>query len=267
MTAGSQAVKSTAKTALKNNWVKAIVCCTVFLFCFLLCYNISSLVGYISTSLVSGLLLIVGCVFLIIPVGLGVLRFFWRMIHGANDSPLICFWYFSSKSLYLRAIKLTFSLGIRALGYGMILYLPVVAVRFFSGGYIYDMLDMAIPMWTANLEHLSVFLRTLATVALFFLMLRYYSAPVLTVSDDGMDIAEAIHMSVTVSKGTLLDFIYLFFSFIGWILLSVLFIPLIFTLPYMVTSYVVHVRFAIADYNKQISSMEDNDFPSYSVGS
>ena len=77
-------------------------------------------------------------------------------------------------------------------------------------------------------------------------------APFLIAADEDMEVDEAIHMSDTISKRTMLDFIYLFFSFFGWILVSVLVFPLIFTMPYILISFGVHVRFAIAEYNKRI---------------
>ena len=89
-------------------------------------------------------------------------------------------------------------------------------------------------------------------------MLRFYIAPILFVADENMDVSETLHMSTVISRKSSLDFIYLISSFIGWILISVLVIPLIFTLPYILTSYAVHVRFAIAEYNKHIGNLNNN---------
>jgi uncharacterized membrane protein YccF (DUF307 family) len=70
-----------------------------------------------------------------------------------------------------------------------------------------------------------------------------------------MDVYEAIHKSTLLSRATSIDFLGLLLSFFGWILLSVTVIPLIFTLPYFLTSYMVHSRFAVANYNKVVSKM------------
>ena len=140
----------------------------------------------------------------------------------------------------------------RALFFGIILFIPSFIVDLFSSSFIYDVLKMPTPLWTSNLYYLSLFLKTVATVILIFIMARYYMAPFLIAADEDMEVDEAIHMSDTISKRTMLDFIYLFFSFFGWILVSVLVFPLIFTMPYILISFGVHVRFAIAEYNKRI---------------
>ena len=97
-------------------------------------------------------------------------------------------------------------------------------------------------------------------------MLKYYLAPFLIVADENMEVGEAIHMSSTVSKNVMLDIIYLFLSFLGWIALSVLIIPLVFTMPYMLTSLSFHVRFAIAEYNKRVEKINQSDIPTFAAG-
>ncbi len=64
----------------------------------------------------------------------------------------------------------------------------------------------------------------------------------------------------------MLDFIYLFFSFAGWILLSLIFIPLVFTMPYFIAGVCVHTRFAIAEYNAFEERKATADIPKYVAG-
>ena len=91
-------------------------------------------------------------------------------------------------------------------------------------------------------------------------------APLFFVADDNIDANEAMHMSTVISRKTSIDFVYLCFSFIGWLLLSILIVPLIFTLPYMLTSYAVHIRFAVAEYNRHIEQINKIDFPEFTAG-
>ena len=65
---------------------------------------------------------------------------------------------------------------------------------------------------------------------------------------------------------TLIDFIYLIFCFLGWYLLSLFIFPMIYTLPYAITAYCVHCRFAVADYNKHTKRVHEENLPTYSVG-
>ena len=162
--------------------------------------------------------------------------------------------------------KLELLLAVRAMFFGVILFIPAMIVDLFSGSFLYDALKIPIPLWTSNLYYLSLFLKSVASVILVFVMARYYIAPFLLIADEDMDAAEAIHMSDVISKSTMLDFIYLFFSLLGWIILSVLVIPIMFTLPYIITSVSVHTRFAIAEYNKRVDKQNSDTFPTYVAG-
>ena len=263
MTAGNSVVKLTAKTALKNNWLKCIAASLTPIFSCLILLIAADYAAYISNDAVGYILLAVSAVFLIFPLLLGLVRFFWRMIFGADDRQLVLFYYFSDSEKYKRALRLSVALSLRTLGFAVILFLPAIIVDLFSGVKIYDMMDIPIPIWTGNLYYLSVFLKTVAAVVLFFIISRYYLAPFLAVADEDMDVAEAIHMSCTISKDTVVEFIYLIFSFLGWILISALIFPLVFTMPYFMTSLSVHVRFAVAEYNKKVKKNSDSGIPTF----
>ena len=217
MTASTISVKLTAKTALKNNWVRASVACLVLIFSYFISAFAASFIGYISNDTAAEISLIILSVFLLFELFFGLLRYFWRMLFGAADSPVAVFYYFTSKNAYKRALRLTVFLATRALFFGIILFIPSFIVDLFSSSFIYDVLKMPTPLWTSNLYYLSLFLKTVATVILIFIMARYYMAPFLIAADEDMEVDEAIHMSDTISKRTMLDFIYLFFSFFGWI--------------------------------------------------
>lgn len=265
MTAGNSVVKITAKTALKNNWLNCIAASLILIFSCIVLFSAADYAAYISFDAIGYILLAAGVVFLIFPLFLGTVRFFWRMIFGADDKQFILFYYFSDKEKYKRAFRLSASLSVRAACTAAVLFLPAVIIDIFSGVKIYDIMDIPIPIWTGNLYYLSAFLKTIALVVLFFVMTRYYLAPFLAVADEDMDIAEAIHMSCTVSKDTALDFIYLIFSFLGWMIISVLVFPLAFTMPYFMTSLSVHARFAVAEYNKKIEKNSNNGIPTFSA--
>lgn len=264
MTVATSVIKLTAKTTLKDNWVAPIAAVLTLVFSVFICIISADYLGYISTPTVSYVVLSVMGVFLLLPLFFGIVRVFWRMLFSTNDRPIAVFYYFSGKQYYRRALKLSLKLTFRFLIVGALMFLPAFVTDIFSGVKIYDWLNISIPLWTSNLFYATVFLRTVAFVLLLFYMARYYLAPFLMVADENMDIDEAIHMSVIIAKNTLLDFLYLMFSFFGWILLSLLCFPLLFTAPYILTSIAVHVRFAIADYNKKTErNVGFNGFPTY----
>ena len=233
---------------------------------FIIISGIASLVSYVGGDTAAYICEAILYFLLLFPLIHGLVRFFWRLLFGADDSPLAVFYFFSGKAEYMRAMRLITGLCLRLAFFAIILFIPAKIVDIFGGVKIYDLLDIPIPLWTSNLYYLSLFLKTVASVLLFFIMLRYYAAPVLSVADEKMDASEAIHMSCVIYKRTMLDFIYLFFSFAGWILLSLTFIPLIFTMPYFIAAVCVHTRFAIAEYNSFEELKNTPDVPTFVAG-
>ena len=233
---------------------------------FIIISGIASLVSYVGGDTAAYICEAILYFLLLFPLIHGLVRFFWRLLFGADDSPLAVFYFFSGKAEYMRAMRLITGLCLRLAFFAIFLFIPAKIVDIFGGVKIYDLLDIPIPLWTSNLYYLSLFLKTVASVLLFFIMLRYYAAPVLSVADEKKDASEAIHMSCVIYKRTMLDFIYLFFSFAGWILLSLTFIPLIFTMPYFIAAVCVHTRFAIAEYNSFEELKNTPDVPTFVAG-
>ena len=262
MMAPSSVVKATAKTAMRGKFYKCIIACTVFVFSVIIGLYLAQLVDFVSPLPYTGDVFFVAfAVFLFAPLFLGLLRFFRRLVWEEDDAPLIVFHYFSSAELYMRAVKLIFFLGLRIALVSLVLYLPAIVVDIFSGSGIYDILGMRMPLWIPNFRVISVCLKAVAGVVLFFVALRWYMAPFLYVADEEMDALEAIHMSSTISRGTALDFFLLIISFIHWIILSLFMLPIVFTLPLFIAAYTVHCRYAVAHYNKVVDLMNGDTQP------
>ncbi len=265
MSNGSGAVKITAKTALGGNWVSSIVSLCIFIFSVFILGNSCAIIETIAGKLISFAVMLIFLLFIILPLFLGLLRYFWRMLFSAKDKPVSVFYYFSDKASYKRALLLILSYALKFAIWGALLYIPILIVRLMSEDFIYDFVNMPIPVWTANLSAVISFLKVFSFVLVWFIMIRYYLAPVLFVANDDIEPAEAMHMSTIISKKSAADFIFLMLSFLGWIILSVFVVPIIFTVPYIITAYLVHSRFAVAEYNKHIKLFADNNFPSFTV--
>jgi len=265
MTSGSPVVKVTAKTALKGKWLNSVIVTSIFLFSVFIVYNVSSVFSVVAGDLAATVLLLLMGIFAICQIVLGTFRYFWRILFDADDNPISVFYYFSNKTVYKRAVSLIVSIGFRALLFGLLFNIPTFIVEAMTHSFLYELIGLSIPVWAANLTNVTVFLKVLSSAMLFFVMVKFYIAPVLLVADDNMESAEAIHMSSVISKKTSIDFIYLALSFAGWIIASLFVVPLIFTIPYITTSYLVHVRFAIAEYNIHIESLTKQNYPSFTV--
>ena len=253
MSVGSNAVKSTAKTALKGNYLSMVVSSLILAFSWILCLNLAFLlmpvVGEIGTFIIGVLMLL----FLLLPMVLGLLRSVWRLLFGVRDNPLSVFYWFSEKSQYLRSLKLIFQISMRIIIWLVVLNLPSLLLFFFSRSYFFEMIGAEVPVWTANFGYFSIILRNVSFVIVFFVMLKYYMAPILVIADENMDVNEAMYTSAVIAKKSSIDFIGLIVSSILWIIASFLLMPLPFTLPFLLSFYAVHTRFAIAEYNLHIS--------------
>lgn len=265
MSTSSSAVKITAKTSLKGNWISAIASCCILIFSYMIISNSVSILSLVTGDLIAELVLLCFYILILAPLALGLIRFFWRLLFDACDKPTALFYYFSDKHNYKRAIGLIFSLTFKVILWGFFLKIPVFITEILANDSIYEFFKMPIPIWTANLLGIKVFLDVITSVLIGFIMLKYYLAPMLFVADDNIEPAEALLMSLTVSKKTTIDFIYLLASFMGWFLLSLTIVPTIFIFPYFITSYLVHSRFAVAEYNKLIKQINENLYQSYSV--
>ncbi|MDD6478345.1 MAG: DUF975 family protein [Oscillospiraceae bacterium] len=261
MQANSNIVKKTARAALKDNFVKAIFFCLTVVFSMLAVYIIETLLCIVFPDVIASVIVALLLVFLIAPLMLGMLRAFWRIMWNSDDTVEVVFYYFSSREEYERSLRLIFGIVFRTLWIGFLLFLPALFTDALSSVRVYEFFGMSAPSFASNLWVLSAFLKIAALIVLYIITLKYYLAPFLFVADGEMDAAEAIHKSTLLSRATAIDFLLLTFSFFGWFLISFTVIPVIFTIPYFIMSYIVHSRFAVANYNKvakQFSSGEDD---------
>ncbi len=263
---GITSIKKEAKTTLKGNWISAIIIGLMVLFSFLIIQNIgwvlSLVIGEIAASFITLLLTVLLCG----PLFLGVLRYFWRMHGKMDEAPSVAFYYFSNAVVYHKAIRLCFMLAVRLLGFALLFHLPAIAVFVVSSHELYDILQIPIPIWSQHLAYLVNFLSTIGTVLTILSVIRFYLAPFLVIADDQMDAEEAIHMSAVIARASLMDFIFLGFGLIFWVVISFLFIPLLFTLPYFIMCYIVHALYFVKEYNEKIKKLNDESFPSFVAG-
>lgn len=265
MLAPSPVVKKTAKTALADHWMQAIVVSAVLIFAFFIGELTATLVSIVADMIGYIIFLFLFVVFAIYPLFLGALSWFRRLLWGQNDSVLLIFKYFSSKADYKRALHFVAILTTKFAVVAAVLFSPCVIVLILSSEWFFAMFNLSLPVWTSNLWTLNSFWIIIATFALVFVALKYYLAAFLFVSNDDLHPAEAVNMSTIISKRTGGDFMGLTLSFCGWILLSFLVAPLVFTIPYFITSYGVHCRYAITAYNNDVDRFNAKDTPYYSV--
>lgn len=263
MNISSAIVKKTAIIALKNKYTGGVVSAAVYLFTWLIGIFIAELLGTAAGGAVSVLFIILYLLFLMLPLTMGFVYWSVRVIFIGDCEPLIIFKYFSSRSNYLRALKLWLPITGNALFSGFLLFLPGIFADMAASGEIFTLFGAQIPLWASSLWGVAAFLKFAATICLILVLLKFYLAPFLLAADEKMQPLEAIHMSKTIATRSRKDFIWFLFSFAGYFIACVFMIPTIFILPYFITSYAVHCRFVIAAYNKDIDRINQKNIPSF----
>ncbi len=266
MVASSSIVKLTARTALKDKWLKsAAIICTYLFSAFSVGFVASILSLFVGTNVVASVVGLLA-LFFNLPLSLGLIRYFWLLLLGKEQNLSSLFYYFTSKALYKKAIGFTLLFWIRTLLYLYLFSIPSFIVMTLSNPAYYAELNATMPLWASSVSAVVAIFGIIAVVATFFTMAKFYIAPMLFVANDNLKVTEIFNLSKKVTKGNVIDFVYLIFSFFGWLVSNVLIAPLIFTGPYITCGYLVHCRFVIAQYNKSLDTAKTNSINYYDAG-
>ncbi len=269
MLPNSKSIKTAALGVLKDNWLACIAASLIpFMLSF---FTISvfemlySLSNGIAVKIISIAVTAIIILFFLLPVFFGTLRVFRNLADGGKIYISEIFIYFTTYKRYRRLMKAVFILALRLLFTGFVLFLPSAVIEFAAGGGFDFLMGNATPIWFTNLWVIALFFRCLAFAILLFVALSYYLLPYVLIINDDIDVLEAIYLSSKAAKYSTASFLGLFISFLGWILLCLLAIPIMFVLPYMIMCYVVHSYHAVKVYNYKItpqseSSFVENDF-------
>lgn len=259
-------IKKEAKIFLKSNYISAIFVTTIFIFSFAVVFICLDLFAMVFGPYISFVLFCAILFFIVSPLYMGFLKYFWVLSEGTNKGEICVFWYFSSFKTYFKPIKLFLTIAVKVLPLGLAFHLPALAVWIFSKSFTFELFDIAVPLWASNLQSIVDFLFFLAQIATLIYSSRFYIAPVLLIADSNMDLFEAINMSEVIAKKNSVDFLSLIFTLSGWIAACFLVMPLPFILPYLIMCYVVHFRFAVLEYNNYVEQSIEREFPTFTAG-
>lgn len=252
-------VKETAKTAMKGNRLNLSVGSVALVFVFLINGLLSAVLAEITTEIIALAFEMLFLIFVILPLLFGTVRFFRRAVWGEKESPAEIFYCFGGKAKYLRALSLGVKLALRFGITLLVCLIPAGILYLFGKAEFYSALNILMPSFAPSLSVVAIIFEVLGVSAAILINLKYYLAPFFAYANEEISTNEAIRMSRIVARGSLPDFCWLLISFIGWIIISILVIPLVFTLPYFLSCYTVHARFSVAQYNKTVKP-SDNSF-------
>ncbi len=251
----SLVVKSTARASLQGKYITAAAAALIPVIAYYLLSVIISCAHLVlpdGSGIFIGISAVILLVFLLFPLFLGSVRFFWRLTEGLTEDPVAVFYYFSSFTFYKRAIKSAFILIFKLLTIFIPCMLPYFVTVLLSNAWLYRFLGTEIPLWVAGLALLSAFFKYAGLFLGIGIFLKYYLFAAVVVMDDDLLIYEAVHISAMVSARSIGSFAALIATLLGWVLLSVLIAPMIYTAPLIMACYAVHCRYALVNYNRTL---------------
>lgn len=257
----TNAVKSTARATLKGKWLWACAVSLIPLFSFSVVFLIESILNVVfgKLAIVFGVLL---NLFLTFPLILGVLRVYWFFINSADESIVKVFHYFSDFVKYKRAMAFVLRVFLPILLTGIVLFLPSIFLGWVASGRFFEFFNLSIPLFIGGLRNIAIVLAIASGVILIVKALNIFIAAFLFVSDDEMPSKKCISLALEVSKKTKSMYVSHIFGFSFYIIISIFALPLIFTAPFLLISYLIDCRFCVAYYNR-LGSMK-NSAPVYS---
>ena len=259
----SSIVKNTVKSALKGKRVPATLASLTVVFAYYIVYMLTTSLASVMNDafkIIATVFFALALIFLVLPLLLGAIRYFWRLTGGADDNPATVFYYFASLFAYRRAVKLILLVIFRLVCVTFVCMLPYFIVNILSDTWLYHLLGTEMPLWVAGMDLLKSFLQVSGICVAVVVSLRYYLVPAIAVMDEDLLLLEAVHISVMVSRRSASAFCGLVASLVGWILLSFFVIPTVYTVPLFIGCYVVHSRFALVNYNLSLDYYEKEGY-------
>ena len=274
------AAKSTARVTLKKRWPAAIAVSLILLTVFIIGIYFQQLLltilkgdnvwsplepqNIIYLNQWSNVLVTVASTlfsFIItFPLVLGVLRWFWRITGGADDSVGGVFYYFSSVNNYILSLKVFWGFFWRTVALTAIVFLPYMIVYAATSPEVYALFGTSVPLGISSLSSIADFLVILGLVGLIVFIIRYYLVTSILFWDETISVHDAFKYSAVVSKGSKSAYFYFVISFIGWFVLSLLAVPLLFTVPYFLASVTVFSRYVINHYQRTQNMAPQGEF-------
>lgn len=203
------------------------------------------------------------------PLSLGAIR--WHLHASQGRSPAIeeLFYYFSSRSLFVRSLSCSFQLFLRTALWGLVCFAPGIILTTVCSilGNVANSGIQQIPTWAVVGVSLSSLLFLGGWVLFIFLMLRYFAAQTAVAALESKPVHTCIKLSILRMKKRKGSAFVLMLSFLGWALLCFFVIPALFVIPYFRMSRVTCAKWIlIQDIREEYESLHTvPDSPSDSI--
>lgn len=257
-------IKYNSKRCLCNNWGKAVSITLLSTAIYLLFVIIEMIANFLlqipigTTGLIPGIsdgwllslllsiIMAVGSFLLLVPLNLGITSWYHSLSEGVSEDILNIFGCFANRRMFFRSLALAFRIGVRIFCAAVLyLILPVAGLSFSvwiltSGSFVGSDFVGSLSFVLSAGIFLLAFGFLMVRVQKYFLA-KYY------LLDGKTTVGDAIRSSVHATKGIRDEILLFKLSFIGWGVISVLLLPLLYFSAYYSMSSLLYVRFLIED--------------------
>jgi len=195
--------------------------------------------------------------FVIAPLTIGAVRWFYNITDGKALATVEIFEYFFSVKSWARVIWFYVLLFVKKLIWTVI-FLAAPIAMIFGGNFWRQQASRDIEMLlSVGIEIFGGVLFLLLGWFWLMWMQRYALARYILSYADSLTAGKAIKLSENVARGRLLELLILDLSLIGWRIADIFVVPRLFTMPYINTVYSLYTRYYIEMQIREVESTQD----------
>ena len=242
-------IRLEAKSRLKkdNNWLIAIIITATWIPYVL----IDFLLKYKLDNLFTEILSIIIWIVLVMPLSLGIKRWYYKLAIGDSQSFSGIFYYFKNARLFTRAISAILIDLIIGLYYVLCMLPGTVLMLVAACGIVQNSnkINSDLSLYVALMA--VAFILIIASLFLaYYLTLKYFLAKYFVVSDDYISIKDSLRFSAEATEENKFSIFKLELIYLSWSLLCVLILPIFYVFPYMEESLAVCAKWLIQKYRQ-----------------
>ena len=193
----------------------------------------------------------------VIPLYLGIKKWFFFLGGGSSKSITSVFYFFSSFKAYIKSMGLFLNVAIRKLFWSSIfIFIPYLASEYLifsiskTNPLIFSGASGKVMLF--SLIALKFIIVIIGSAIAFYLFSAYFCAPYY-MARDGLSSFKAINLSKKAVKGEKFEIFKFKLSFILYDALRIFVLPIIYVLPYKETSFSLYARFLMEKLERESS--------------
>ena len=188
-------------------------------------------------------------VFLLNPLTLGIVGWYMGVVNAKVQSVGSIFVFFESPRRYWRSVAYSINMAVRTMFWAILFFILPISVL--AGAVLFSEMygtggGRQFAIISAFGMILAIMLVLLATLLYSAYMSKYFLVAYMLASDEEITVRNAFKQSAQHTIGHRFSILWYSFSLIGWMLLTALFLPLIFlTAPYLSTAFAMYANYLI----------------------